>query len=240
MEPTVLYEDEYIIGINKPSGLVVHSGVGTDYTLADWILEQYPALRDVGEPYIDSAGQSVARPGIVHRLDRETSGAMVLAKSQSVFATLKRHFQKGRVGKEYHAFVYGKPKRERGTVSLPIGKSRGDFRKQAIRFIRGEAREARTEYVFVNRCDDGSSFVKFYPKTGRMHQIRVHAQSLQTPIVGDKRYAIGRDMLLGFERLALHARRISLHTHLWDESLDIVAPYPDDFLRALRSCSIEV
>ena len=128
MDPKVLYEDDYIVAIDKPSGLVVHSGVGTGVTLVDWILEHYPSMRDVGEQESD-----LLRPGIVHRLDRETSGVMVLAKNQEVFDTIKKHFQKGKVEKEYHAFVYRKPKNLRGTVSLPLGKSRADFRKYATR-----------------------------------------------------------------------------------------------------------
>ena len=237
-EPEVLYEDDHVIGIAKPAGLVVHAGIGTGHTLADWISARYPMLDSVGEPYIDPSGRVIERPGMVHRLDKETSGVMVLAKRQEVFDTLKKHFQKGRVRKEYHAFVYGKPKRRRGTVSLPIGKSRGDFRKQAIRFIRGEAREARTEYVFVASCADNTSFMKFYPQTGRTHQIRVHAQSLQIPIVGDAQYARSRAVPLGFGRLALHAYRLTLHTHLWDEPLHIIAPYPEDFTRAMAVCGV--
>ena len=96
----MLYEDDYIAAIAKPSGLVVHQGVGTDETLVDWILERYPAMGEVGE-----RDCRPKRPGMVHRLDKETSGVMVLAKNQEVFDTLKKHFQKGKIEKEYHAFV---------------------------------------------------------------------------------------------------------------------------------------
>ena len=230
MDPEVLYEDEYIVAINKPAGLVVHSGVGTGETLVDWILDRYPAMRDVGE------GGDVLRPGIVHRLDRETSGIMVLAKQQEVFSTLKKHFQKGKVEKEYHAFVYGCPGTVRGTVSLPIGRSRSDFRRYATRNARGELREAHTEYVVVGSCEGRSSFVRFYPKTGRTHQIRVHAQSLHTPVVCDSLYASSQESVLGFSRLALHSRRISLAVHYYPDVLHIAAPHPDDFISALSLC----
>ena len=231
MEPEVLYEDAHIVAINKPSGLVVHQGVGTDETLVDWILEHYPEMREVGEPDC-----SLQRPGIVHRLDKETSGVMVLAKQQEVFTALKKHFQKGKIEKEYHAFVYGEPRVARGTVSLAIGKSRSDFRRFSVRHTRGELRQARTEYVVVGSCTVGASFVRFYPKTGRTHQIRVHAESLHTPIVCDSLYASSQQPMLGFSRLALHSRRISLRTHWYDETLHLVAPHPPDFLEAFSYC----
>lgn len=230
MNLEVLYEDEYIVAINKPAGLVVHSGVGTGETLIDWILDQYPDMEGVGER------SDVVRPGIIHRLDKETSGVMVLAKRQDVFETIKKHFQKGKVQKEYHAFTYGCPGSLRGTVSLPLGKSRTDFRRYATRNTRGEIREARTEYVVASSCQESVSFVRFYPKTGRTHQIRVHAQSLHTPIVCDSLYASSRKSALGFSRLALHSCRISLSLHYYSDTLHITAPYPDDFRTALLAC----
>lgn len=233
-EPTSIYEDKHVLVVNKPSGLVMHSGVGsaTEETLAGWVLEHHPTLALVGEH------QELVRPGMVHRLDRETSGVVVLAKHQEAFVTLKRHFQKGSVQKEYHAFVHGAPKQSRGTITHPIGRSSRDFRKRAIRHARGAMKDAYTEYVVVSRCPQETSFMHFYPKTGRTHQIRVHAQALQVPIVGDTLYAPKRKPCLGFSRLALHARRLSLTTHLTNgETIDFVAPYPDDFQRARSMCS---
>ena len=238
MNIEIIYEDDYIAAINKPSGIVVHPGVGTSYTLTDWIQKNFPNMEGVGEPYYTQDGEMIQRPGIVHRLDKETSGVLILAKDQDTFYTLKKHFQKGKIKKEYHAFVYGKSKRERGTISLPIGKSKNDFRKQAARNIRGEQRDAVTEYVYAGNCEDGISFMRFYPYTGRTHQIRVHAQNLQVPIVCDDKYAKGRPPALGFNRLALHARRVSISTHMYENTLHIVAPYPKDFEDALKSCSI--
>ncbi|MDE0243266.1 MAG: RluA family pseudouridine synthase [Candidatus Kaiserbacteria bacterium] len=234
-EPTILYEDDHLLAVNKPSGLVVHRGVGVDEseTLAGWILQHYPDIADVGE----GPEGAPRRPGMPHRLDKGTSGVMIIAKRQEVFTTLKRHFQKGQVQKEYHAFVHGAPKQDRGTVTLPLGRSVRDFRKRSARSIRGQKRDACTEYVVETRCKD-ASLVRFYPKTGRTHQIRVHAQALQSPIVGDTLYAPRRPVLFGFSRLALHAYRLTLTTHLTDnEPLDLIAPYPDDFLAAKEQCS---
>ena len=214
----------------------MHAGVNTGLTLADWIRERYPALLEVGESHVTESGIHTPRPGIVHRLDKETSGAVLIAKDQDVFLTLKKHFQKGKVKKEYHAFVYGRPKHQRGTIRLEIGKSKSDFRKQTVNNIRGAERNAVTEYVVAGHCQDSTSLVKFYPETGRTHQIRVHAQSLQTPVVCDKLYAPKRECLLGFSRLALHARRLTIHTHYQEQPLDIVAPYPEDFEQALSLC----
>ena len=237
MNPSVLYEDAHVIAINKPSGLVVHAGVGTAETLVDWLCVQYPEIREVGESSVGGGDVVVFRPGIVHRLDRETSGVMVVAKSQEMFHTLKQHFQKGKVLKEYHAFVYGSPRKERGTVRLAIGTSKRDFRRRSTHSIQGVRREACTDYVLSGSCPEGTSFMRFYPKTGRMHQIRVHAQSLQIPIICDVRYAVGRLPMLGFSRLALHARRITLQTHHYSKPLHITAPYPPDFAHALTLCS---
>ena len=231
----MLYEDDHLVAIDKPAGLVVHKGVGTGETLVDWILERYPDMREVGEQDCH-----LPRPGMVHRLDKETSGVMVLAKRQEVFDALKKHFQKGKVEKEYHAFVYGKPRDARGTVSLSIGKSRSDFRRFSTRHTRGEVRDARTEYVVVGSCTDAVSFVRFYPKTGRTHQIRVHAQSMHTPIVCDPLYAASQSPMLDFSRLALHSWRMVLRTHWYRDPLYIVSPHPADFLHAFSFCDAVV
>ncbi len=234
----ILFEDENLLFINKPSGLIVHGGVGTKETLVDWILEKYPNLREVGEEMILD-GEKILKPGIVHRLDRETSGVMVLAKNQEIFNELKKHFQKRKINKEYRAFVYGVIRNKRGIISKPIGKSRSDFRKITYKNPRGTIKQASTEYVVFGETEDKSStFVRFYPKTGRMHQIRVHAQSIQHPILCDDKYAKGREKLLGFNRLALHAYRISCHPHQYEKPITVVAPYPKDFEDALKSIKI--
>ena len=164
---------------------------------------------------------------------------MIIAKRVEIAHELKRRFQKGEVQKEYHAFLYGAPKRKRGTISLSIGRSKRDPRKKVVRNIRGVAREAVTEYVVVKSCEKSkTSFVRLYPQTGRTHQIRVHMVSLHHPVVCDTLYASGYQSALGFSRLALHARRItvSLCSRNGGEprTIECIAPYPTDFKEALE------
>ena len=246
MEPTILYEDEDILAINKPAPLVVHSdGKTKKTTLADWILKKYPDIKEVGEPGHSSTGEIIYRPGIVHRLDRETSGVMLVAKTQKGFEHLKKQFQNREIEKIYHAFVYGEMparingvsylggKNDKGTIDRPIARSKKDFRMwSAQRGTRGKAREAITEYEVYKRAN-GYSFVSVSPKTGRTHQIRVHFKAINYPLVGDSLYA-PRENSLGFERLALHSYQVTF-VDLKGKSQIIEAPYPNDFIHALKN-----
>ena len=234
-EPTVLYEDEAILALSKPSGLAVHGdGRNTDKTLADWLTKVRPELIDVGEPTLLPDGRTIARPGIVHRLDRETSGVILIAKTQKAFEFLKVQFQERRVEKKYVAFVHGLIKEEEGVIDRPIGTSRKDFRmRSAQRGARGALREAVTEYNVLHRGVEGT-YVEVRPKTGRTHQIRVHFKAINHPVVGDKLYAPNHQLLFGFTRLALHARSISF-TNEGGEKIVVEAPLPEDFTRAIRS-----
>ena len=229
----ILYEDDDIVAINKPAGLVVHSdGKTVESSVADWVLQKYPEARVVGEPARTPSGQMVPRPGIVHRLDRETSGVMLVAKTQKGFDTLKKQFQAHEIKKEYHAFLHGEIKDDKGVINRPIGRSSSDFRKwSAQRGARGEMREAVTEYETVSRRA-GYSFVKVFPKTGRTHQIRVHFKAVNYPLVADKLYAPNRENSLGFARLALHSRRIDFK-NVAGKKIEVTAPYPADFEKAV-------
>ena len=164
----ILYEDDDVLVVNKPAGLIVHSdGRTKEPTLVDWVLEHYPELKDVGDASIvksqESAVSDALRPGIVHRLDRETSGALVLAKNQIAFARLKKQFQRAQVHKTYHAFVYGSMKHDDGLIDRPIGRSRTNpVLWSATRGRRGEEREAVTEYRVLSR-KGGYTFVELYP-----------------------------------------------------------------------------
>ena len=233
MEPIILYEDKDIVAIDKPAGLVVHSdGKTVEPNLTDWILKKFPKSKDVGEPIQTTDGKIISRPGIVHRLDRETSGVMLVAKTKQGFECLKKQFQDHDIKKEYHAFVYGEMKNENGIIDRPIGRSKSDFRQwSAQRGARGEMREAITEYEVKEKAS-GYSYVAGFPKTGRTHQIRVHFKAINYPLVADSLYAPKRENTLGFTRLALHSYRITF-TDTKGKTETVTAPEPADFKRAL-------
>lgn len=226
----IIYEDADILVINKPAGLVVHpDGRTKEESVTEWFVEKYPEAKNVGEKLGD-----IERPGVVHRIDKETSGVLLLAKTKEGHAHLKEQFQNHTIEKVYHLFVHGQVKEERGTINLTIGKSSSDFRKwSAQRGKRGVIRDAITYYEVLKRSPTlGVTFVEAKPKTGRTHQIRVHFQALQYPVVGDPLYASGKPKLLDFDRLALHARRV-IFTNVSGQSITAEAPYPADFEKAI-------
>jgi len=230
----VVYEDDDVLLINKPSGLLVHAdGKSNEPTLVDWVLSHYPALASVGERGRLSNGEEIVRPGIMHRIDRDTSGIMIIAKQQKAFEHLKSEFQNHRVKKIYHAFVYGKLPEREGTISLPIGKSRKHFPLwSAEQDARGTLREAQTHYLVLKETPE-CSYLEVSPHTGRTHQIRVHLKALRHPILCDVLYAPKRPCLLGFNRLALHALSLEL-TLLSGAFVKLETPLPDDFEEAKR------
>ncbi len=237
MEPTVLAETADYLVLNKPAGLVVHSdGKSNKPTLTDWVIKKYPELKGVGEP-ITFDETEIDRPGIVHRLDEETSGVIIVAKTQQSFSYFKKLFMNREIEKEYHAFVWGHFKESSGTVDEPIGRNKNDFRQRhAGRGVRGEAKEAVTRWEakgqFEDENGDKFSFMHLFPKTGRTHQLRVHMKFLQRPIVSDSLYAPTKPEALGFSRLALHARKISF-VDQGGERIEVEAPYPSDFEEAI-------
>lgn len=236
---TVLYEDDDVIVINKPAGLVVHAdGKREEPTLTDWIEKNYPESKGVGESLTLSNSDVIERSGIVHRIDRETSGVMLIAKDQPAFLYFKKQFQDRAISKIYHAFVYGEMKDDNGVIDRPIGRSKKDFRQwSAQRGARGAMREAVTHYKVIARSG-GFSFVEAIPKTGRTHQIRVHFKAINHPIISDSLYAPKKEKALGFERLALHAYSIEFNL-LDGKRIKIAAPYPEDFERAFRLMNIK-
>ena len=239
---SILYEDDAVMVIDKPAGLVVHGDGKAEFeTLADMILAEHPEMRDVGEPLVIGE-MKIFRPGIVHRLDKDTSGCLILAKTQESFEFIKSQFQNHTIEKIYNACLYGVPKEREGIINEPIGRSRGDIRKWGVgRGARGEMREAVTAYTVLGSIggtdgkgstEDGVySYVEARPKTGRTHQLRVHFKSLNHPIIGDTLYAEGREEALGFSRLALHARSVKF-TLPNGKQKTVTAPFPEDFARA--------
>lgn len=234
MEPTILYEDEDIAAINKPSGLLVHGdGKSNESTVADWVVKKFPDIKNVGEPMEIGEDEFIDRPGIVHRLDKDTSGVMLIAKTDQGFQTLKSQFQNREIKKIYHAFVHGVPKESRGMIDKAIGRSQHDVRLwSAERGARGAKREAVTRYV-VKESGHGIAFVQAMPETGRTHQIRVHFKVIRHPLVGDSLYAPTMPQALNFTRTALHARSIEF-VNCEGRAVRVEAPYPEDFEEALK------
>ncbi len=238
----ILHTDPQFLIINKPAGLLVHADGHTDEkTLVDFLVEQFPDIVGVGEPMRLKDGTVIDRPGIVHRLDKDTSGILVVARNQEMFLHLKEQFQNHTITKEYHAFVHGIVKKDAGTVDVPIARSPRDFRRySAGRGKRGQERQAVTHYRTKYRLqDDLVSYIVLLPETGRTHQLRVHMQYLQHPMLGDTLYAPNRPNLLGFERQALHARAIDFHT-LSGDKVHFEAPFPKDFEDALVYCKTKL
>ncbi len=250
LEINIIYEDDNLMVINKPAGLLVHpDGKTTEYTLTDWIIKKYPKLKNIGEP-VEYDGKTILRPGIVHRIDRNTTGVLVIAKNQDTFLDLKHQFKKRSIRKTYRAIVYGNIKKDSGVIDKPIGRSARDFRAWSAEITaRGKLRDAVTEYKVLRRFsydnpyNESSAFIirgklftylEIYPKTGRTHQIRVHLKYIKHPIVCDKLYAPKKKCALGLTRMALHAKSIELFLQNGSKII-VEAPLPEDFENALIS-----
>lgn len=216
--PEILFETDEVVVINKPYGLLVHAdGKSEDTTVVDWFLEKYPESKGVGEPGADREGNELERSGIVHRLDRETSGVMILAKTSEAYGHLKTQFHDRLVHKEYRALVYGRINDRWGTINRPIGRSAKDHRRRsAERGAKGQLREAITEFERIGMGeynDEPFAYVKLFPKTGRTHQLRAHLRAVDRPIVRDDLYAAHleeRSNHLNMDRMALHAHVLEL------------------------------
>ncbi len=229
----VIYLDQNIIVVNKPPGIAVHGGLHiAGPTLVDVLLEKFPEIKDVGD-------DPKVRPGIVHRLDKDTSGVMVVARNQKSFEALKEIFQERRAEKVYWAIVCGKPKEARGTISLPIGRMIKNPLKRGVATeksrVRG-AREALTEDKVLNSGAE-YSLVELKPKTGRMHQLRVHMKALGHPVACDKIYG-GKNVCCptGANRQLLHAKSISF-SFPEGRKLRFEADPPEDFPKILTRFS---
>lgn len=242
----LIYKDENVLVVSKPSGLVVHGdGKSDEYTLVDMILKEYPEMKEVGEPmeitYKDEV-KMIMRPGIVHRLDKDTSGVMIVARNQETFLFLKKQFHDRETQKVYHAFVYGNIKENNGVIDASIGRSPGDIRMwRAGRGKRGVLRDAVTNWTVLSRGEDEESgervtYMELSPKTGRTHQLRVHMKYNNTPIVADPLYAPNRPKVLGFVRLALHAYSLTVSMQSGEKET-FIAPLPSDFERAISVLS---
>jgi 23S rRNA pseudouridine1911/1915/1917 synthase len=236
----VVYEDEALTVVNKPPGMVVHPAKGHwTGTLVNALQFHYDTLSTV-------AGEN--RPGIVHRLDRDTTGLLLVAKDDLAHRNLAKQFEERTVRKEYLALVSGVPQRDSDYIERTIGFHPTNREKMAIRLPEDGGKEAVTFYEVLERFD-GFAYVRCKPRTGRTHQIRVHLAHIGHPIVADKAYS-GRDRLtlgdlLGrntddpdqvlIERQALHAHNLFLRHPLSGQELELNAPLPEDMARVLSA-----
>jgi 23S rRNA pseudouridine1911/1915/1917 synthase len=226
----VAYEDESMLIVDKPAGLVVHPSAGhARGTLVNALLGRAVAR---GEPLGSIAG--VGRPGIVHRLDRDTSGLLVVAKTDAAQASLMRQFANRTIEKEYLALVRGSAPARRGRIEAPVGRDPRERQRMAV--VAG-GREAVTEYT-VLAAAGGYSLLALRPRTGRTHQIRAHLAYLNLPIAGDRRYG-GGEGPGGLGRQFLHADRLRLERPVDGRRLDAWSQLPDDLATALARAGIE-
>ncbi len=236
-EPIVLFEDSSVLVVSKPYGMLVHEDWGDtgEQTLVDWFLKRVPTAKGVGEETVTAQGKVLERSGVVHRLDRDTSGVMILAKTAEAHAHLKTQFHDRLAKKEYRAFVYGRMHERWGTIDRPIGRSNKDFKlRSAQRGAKGTLRPAVTDWERIASGEyQGQifSYLKLIPKTGRTHQLRVHLKANDRPIVQDPLYS-GKLRLqsnnLGLDRLALHAHVLEIELPTGQVER-FIAPVPHEF-----------
>lgn len=254
-EPRIIYEDKNFLAVEKPSGMLTHptrthaDGTRADaennsqltthnsrgQTLVDWLLGKYPEIKGVGDPSTSSGQVILDRPGIVHRLDKDTSGVMIVARNQNYFEYLKKLFQKHKIKKTYTALVYGEPKEREGVIDKPIALKPGTT-KRSVHGGKME-KEALTEYQLVTcsmkhetedkKITKNICLLKVYPKTGRTHQIRVHLASIGCPVLNDPIYAPKREKI-GSGRLMLHALSLEF-TSKEGKRIFIQSEMPEEF-----------
>lgn len=230
-DPVIMYSDNELVVINKPAGLLVHSAAHMILphgpTLTQWIVKNFPQTKAVGD-------NPVFRPGIVHRLDKETSGVMLIALTQEMFEYLKQCFKEGMVKKEYVAIVAGTLDKKEGSIDLPIGVKAGTTRrtthggkdiKQALTLYKQEQVVEKESGIF--------SVVRVFPQTGRTHQIRVHLNAINHPIIGDQMYG-GKTNAGLAPRLMLHAHKLAVSLP-GNKRMTFEAPLPAPFVDFLAS-----
>ena len=204
MHPVVIYEEPDFLVINKPGGLIVHS---EHPSVVDWLVKEYPEVKSVGD-------DPEERPGIVHRLDRGTSGVMIIPRTQEAFSFFKNLFQTKEIKKKYLALVYGTPRETKGTIDKPIGLNSGSTKRTVFVKNAKMVKEAVTDYGVVRSFGIMGvpvSLVEVSPRTGRTHQIRVHMASIGCPIVGDTLYGKKKQDIT-IARQFLHAESIEFPT----------------------------
>ncbi len=222
----IVHADHHLIVVDKPAGLAVHPGAGRRRgTLVNALLHRFPEISDVGD---------IERPGIVHRLDIDTSGLMVVARKTISFRALSDAIRARQIDRRYTALVRGRPHHEAGIVDAPIGRDSANPTRQSIS---RRGREARTRYRVLETFGAGSnlkSLLEIKLETGRMHQIRVHMQAIGHPVSDDPIYG-GIESKTGLIRQFLHAHRLSFSHPISGEALQFEAPLPEDLATVLNS-----
>ena len=224
---SVIYEDEHLVAIDKPADMIVHPGRGqTTGTLVAALQFHFDSLSDVG---------GTLRPGIVHRLDRDTTGVIVVAKNNQVHHKLSRQFELREVTKRYHAICWGRLELDSDYIETHVGVSRRNREKMRVVPAGGKSRHAETFYEVIERFDR-TSYLRLSPRTGRTHQLRVHMAHLNHPILADRLYGgdrpEGRE--LPIRRQALHARSLEVTHPVTGKAIRFEAPLPEDFCQVLE------
>jgi len=223
VEVVVVHEDPHLLVVDKPAGLVVHPGAGNPTgTLVHGLLARYPEIADVGEPF---------RPGIVHRLDRDTSGLLVVARTAEAHAGLVDALRHREVTRRYRTLVWGLVAEPRGQVDAPIGRSTKDPTRMSV-VVGG--RDARTTYEVVRRYHEPIEATELvcHLETGRTHQIRVHLRAIGHPVVGDPRYG-GARQSFATPRQLLHAEHLAFPHPITGEPVEADSPLPADLQAVL-------
>jgi 23S rRNA pseudouridine1911/1915/1917 synthase len=218
MDLEIPFEDEHLLVVDKPAGVVVHPSAGhAQGTLVHGLLAHEP-----------EGGDEADRPGIVHRLDRDTSGLLVVARSPEAHRRLQELIRRRELTREYLALVVGRPRSRRGTIDAPIGRDRHDPLRHSL--DTDTPRDAVTHFE-VEALYEGYSLLRVTLETGRTHQIRVHLAAIDLPVAGDPTY--GRPGVLGLERQFLHAARLAFDHPFTGARIDVTSPLPDDLAAAL-------
>jgi 23S rRNA pseudouridine1911/1915/1917 synthase len=217
MDLDIAWQDEHLLVVDKPAGIVVHPARGHDEgTLVHGLLA------------LDAAGGDEDRPGIVHRLDRDTSGLLLVARSDEAHARLQDLIRRREVDRRYLALVRGAPRSRRGRIAAPIGRDRVDRMRHSL--DTATPREAVTRFEVLELLGP-RALLEVSLETGRTHQIRVHLEAIELPVCGDRVYGVAGD--LGLERQFLHAARLAFAHPFTGERVDVEAPLPDDLAAAL-------
>ncbi|MBI5410183.1 MAG: RluA family pseudouridine synthase [Nitrospirae bacterium] len=225
----VIYEDEHIIVVNKPPHMVTHPALGNKSgTLMNALAARCKKLASVGSPI---------RPGVVHRLDKDTSGLIVIAKTDEAYYSLIKQFKERQVEKHYLALLYGNLKTDHGEISAAIGRSVSDRKKMSTKTRRGK--EAVTQYKVTGRFPS-ATFAEIRILTGRTHQIRVHFSSVGHPVLGDKTYgkkveiSVAGKKPISFPRQMLHAYSLKLKHPVDGRPMEFTTPMPEDMKKAVE------